>query len=66
MYKYMHIYSFSGSFPFTGYYKILTIVPCAIQWVIAFYFIYSGVYNDVEFFFCFGCTSGIWRFPGQG
>ena len=26
-----------------GYYKILNIVPCAIQWVLIIYFIYSSV-----------------------
>ena len=34
----------------TGYYKILSIVPCAIQYVLGVYFIYSNVYLFVRHF----------------
>ena len=43
---YTHIYFFFRFFSLIGYDKILSIVPCAIQWVPVGYlfFIHSGVY----------------------
>ena len=43
----MYIYintSYSDSFSTIGCYKIVTIVPYAIQKVLVIYFVYSGVY----------------------
>ena len=41
MYTYIFFYKF---FSIIGYYKILNIVPCAIQEILVAYFVYSGVY----------------------
>ena len=47
MYKYTYIYItilFFRFFTIIGYYKILSIVLCAIEQGLIVYFIYSGVY----------------------
>ena len=41
-YTYMYIFFFRF-FSIIGYYRILSIVPCAIQWVLVVYFIYSSM-----------------------
>ena len=40
----LHIYSLFQILSIIGYYRILTVVPHAIQWVLVIYFIYNSVY----------------------
>ena len=74
LYTYMYIFFFRF-FSIIGYYRILSIVPCAIQWVLVVYFIYSSMYM----FPCgsagkesacnardLGLIPGLGRSPGKG
>ena len=46
MYTDTHIYVYFRFFSIIGYYKILSIVPCAIQWsLLVIYLIYSSVWD---------------------
>ena len=45
------VYSFSDSSPFIGYYKILSLVSCAIsRSLLVIYFVYGSVYMLISYF----------------
>jgi len=42
-YTYTHLHSFCRLFSHIGYHRILSRVPCAVQWVLVLYFIFGSL-----------------------